>query len=236
MGTAEGMHGHIIVSGEDALATTIVEELQNAGASIVKLCDRKLAAAGIGQAVAVVCAGDDDATNLEIALLARQANPNVRVVARVANDVLRAAMAADNGPSAILDVADLAAPAIVEACLAHTAHPFEAAGIKFVVWGADSPRDTTLRELYGDLAPVAVIGGQTSSTADEVVVCPGRDLHVHAGDWTAVIGTAEELAARAIKVARPTPTPAPQRWLRRMLDAARTVRDDVNPAFFPLRA
>ena len=49
------------------------------------------------------------------------------MVARLANDVLREAVAADNGPGAILDVAELAAPAIVEACLVHTTHPFEAA-------------------------------------------------------------------------------------------------------------
>ncbi len=71
-------------------------------------------------------------------------------------------MAADNGPGAILDVADLAAPSVVEACLAHTVHPFEAAGIEFVVSGAEAPRDATLREIYGDLAPVAVIHGENS--------------------------------------------------------------------------
>ncbi|EUA29916.1 trkA-N domain protein [Mycobacterium xenopi 4042] len=155
------MHRHVIVSGEDALATTIVEELKTAGVSVAKLTTgehfdtnvkAELASAGIAQAVAVVCAGDDDAGNLEIALLARKANPDVRVVARLANDVLREAVAADNGPGAILNVADLAAPAIVEACLAYTTHPFEAAGINFVVWGTAAPRDATLREIYGDLA------------------------------------------------------------------------------------
>src|SRR5690349_11125133 len=111
------MRNHIIVSGDDALATTIVEELNNAGVHVVKLVDAEvadtkddLAEAGIAHATAVICAGDDDATNLEIALLARKANPGVRVVARLANDVLRTAMAADKRPGAILDVADLTAP------------------------------------------------------------------------------------------------------------------------------
>ena len=84
------------------------------------------------------------------------------MVARLANDVLRGAVAADNGPGAILDVADLAAPSVVEACLAHTAHPLEAAGIEFVVSGTEAPRAATLREIYGDLAPVAVIRGENS--------------------------------------------------------------------------
>jgi Trk K+ transport system NAD-binding subunit len=226
------MHGHIIVSGDDALATTIVAELNSAGAHIIKLTTAaELTDAGVDRALAVVCAGGDDATNLEIALLARKANPDVRVVARLANDVLRTAMATDKRPGAILDVADLAAPSVVEACLAHTAHPFEAAGIEFVVSGAEAPRDATLREIYGDLAPVAVIQGKNSSAPGEVVPCPGRDLLVHAGDWTAMIGTADELGARGIKVPRPTATRSPRPRLRRVLDAARGLRDDVNPMF-----
>ena len=162
--------------------------------------------------------------------------PTVRVVARLANDVLREAVADDNGPGAILDVADLAAPSVVEACLAHTTHPFEAAGIEFVVSGAETPYDATLREIYGDLAPVAVIHGKNSPTPGEVVPCPGRDLRVHAGDWTSMIGTTDELAARGIKVPRPTATRSDQPWVRRIFDAARALRDDVNPMFFPALA
>jgi Trk K+ transport system NAD-binding subunit len=228
------MRSHIIVSGDDALATTIVEELNNAGVHIVKLTSpTELATAGIARARAVICAGDDDAINLEIALLARKANPDVRVVARLANDVLRTAMAGDKRPGAILDVADLAAPSVVEACLAHTVHPFEAAGIKFVVSGAEAPRDATLREIYGDLAPVAVIHGENCATPGELLEpCPGRDLPVHAGDWTAMIGTTDELAARGIKAPRPTARRSRPPRLRRALDAARALRDDVNPMLF----
>ncbi|OBA63362.1 potassium transporter TrkA [Mycobacterium sp. 1100029.7] len=232
------MHGHIIVSGEDALATTIAEELETAGATVVKLVDDNaadtkddLVDAGIARAAAVVCAGDDDAINLEIALLARKANPKVRVVARLANDVLREAVADDNGPGAILDVAELAAPSVVEAALARTAHPFEAAGIKFLVSGAAAPYDATLREIYADLAPVAVIHGKNSPTPGVLDICPGRDLPVHAGDWAAMIGTAEELAARGIRAPRPSTTHARQRRLRRAVDAARGLRNDVNPMF-----
>ncbi|OBI13476.1 NAD-binding protein [Mycobacterium sp. E2497] len=226
------MRGHIIVSGDDALATTIVEELNTAGMHIVKVRTAgELETVGVTRALAVICVGDDDATNLEIALLARKANPGVRVVARLANDVLRTAMAADKRPGAILDVADLAAPSVVEACLAHTVHPFEAAGIEFVVSGAEAPYSATLREIYGDLAPVAVIHGENCATPGEVVSCPGRDLPIHAGDWTAMIGTADELAARGIRVPRPTVTRYRLTRLRRALDGARALRDDVNPMF-----
>ncbi|ORA20909.1 potassium channel family protein [Mycobacterium arosiense] len=224
---------HIIVSGDDALATTIAEELNRAGATIVKLHSEQLAAADLARAHAIVCAGDDDAKNLEIALLARKTNPRVRVVARLGNDVLRAAVAADNGPGAILDVADLAAPSVVEACLASSTHPVEAAGIKFLVSGAEAPRDATLREIYGDLAPVAVIHGENAARSDGVVPCPGRDHKVRKGDWTAMIGSADELAARGIKTPRPAATRSRQSWMRRVSDAARAMRDDVNPMLFP---
>lgn len=223
---------HIIVSGDDALANTIVEELNSAGVHIVKLAADKLKDAELSQAIAVICAGDDDARNLEIALLARKADPHVRVVARLANDVLREAMTAANEPGAILDVADLAAPSVVEACLARTAHPFEVAGMKFVVWRSEAPREATLREIYGDLAPVAVVRGKDSSNPGELVACPGRDLRVHAGDQTAMIGTADELAVRGIKVPRPTATRFRLLWLRQLSDAVRTFRNDVNPMFY----
>ena len=226
--------GHIIVCGDDSLATTIVDELNNAGARIVQIATAaEVAGAGVDRALAIISVGPDDAINLEIALLARRLNPKVRVVTRLANDVLRGAVAADNGPGAILDVADLAAPSVVEALLARRAHPFEAAGIEFVVSGAEAPCDATLREIYGDLAPVAVIHGKNSPTPGEVVTCPGRDLRVFAGDWTSMIGAKEELSARGIKVPRRTATRAHRSWRRRVFDAARALRDEVNPMLFP---
>jgi Trk K+ transport system NAD-binding subunit len=228
------MLGHIIVCGDDALPMRIIEELNNAGTRVTALQDPDgLTAAGIADADAVICADDDDALNLQIALLARQANPDVRVVARLANGVLRDAMAQDNGPGAVLDVADLAAASVVEACLARTTHTISVAGIDFVISGADAPRDATLRELFGDLAPVAVIHDETSDTASEVVACPGRDHKVRAGDWTAVIGTAAELAEQGITLPRPLAHTRVRRPpLRRLIDAVRMVREDINPMFY----
>src|SRR3981189_2886182 len=192
------MGGHIIVCGDDPLGMRIVEELNTTGTTVVTLQPPAgRAAAGVADAQAVICADDDDGLNLEIALLARQANPNVRVVARLGNSVLREAMAQDNGPGAILDVADLAASSVVEACLARTTHTISVARSELLISGADAPRDGTLREIYGDLAPAAVIRGENSDTPGEVVACPGRDYRVRAGDWTAMMGTPDELAEEA---------------------------------------
>src|SRR5271165_5913053 len=226
----EIMHREIIVCGDDPLAKTIAEELRGVGARIIRITSAAdLLGAGVHRARAVVCAGPNDAVNLEIALLARRFSPNVRVVARLADNVLRDAVAAVSGPGAILNVADLAAPSVIEAVLSRNAHQFEAAGMEFVVWGAEAPRDGTLREIYADLAPVAVIHGKNSPVPGEVVPCPGRDLRVYAGDWTSMIGLKDELAARGITVPRRTATRSRHSRLRRGIDAARAMRDDVNP-------
>jgi Trk K+ transport system NAD-binding subunit len=230
----EMLHREIIVCGDDALSKTIAEELRGAGARIIQITTAgDLLGAGVHRARAVVCAGPNDAINLEIALLARQHSPNVRVVARLANDVLREAVTAVNGPGAILDVADLAAPSLVEAVLSRNTHQFDTAGIEFVVWGSEAPYDATLREIYADLAPVAVVHGKNSPSPGEVAPCPGRDLKVYTGDWTSMIGVKDELEARGIKVPPRTATRARNSRVRRAIDAARAMRDDVNPMLFP---
>src|SRR6201997_723944 len=232
--TREIMHREIIVSGDDALSKTIAEELRGAGARIIQITTAAdLLGAGVHRARAVVCAGPSDAVNLEIALLARQYSPNVRVVARLANDVLREAVAAVSGPGAILDVAELAAPSVIEAVLSRNAHQFHTAGMEFVVWGAEAPYDGTLREIYADLAPVAVVHGKNSPDPGEVVPCPGRDLRVYAGDWTSMIGVKDELEARGITVPPRTATRSGNSRVRRAIDATRAMRDDVNPLLFP---
>ena len=228
------MHGHTIVCGADGLAMRIAEELRSAGTTVVPLhAAADLAGVDVATATAVVCAGPDDAANLEVALLARQLNPAVRVVARLGNSVLREAVALGNGPGAVLDVADLAAPSVVEACLARTTHSISVAGVEFVVSGTDATRNATLREVYGDLAPVAIVHGENSLTPGEVVACPGRDERVRVGDWTAMIGTADELTAQGITVARPTaPRRAARSPLSRVLNGLGALRADINPNFY----
>ena len=234
--TGDGLqfHREIIVCGEDALSKTIAEELRGAGARIIRINNAAdLPGAGVHRARAVVCAGPNDEMNLEIALLARQYSPNIRVVARLANDVLREAVAAVNGPGAILDVAELAAPSIVEAVLSRNTHQFETAGVEFAVWGSEAPHDGTLREIYADLAPVAVVHGVNSPVPGEVVPCPGRDQKVYAGDWTSMIGVTDELEARGIGLHTQTATRSRRSRSRRVFDAGRAMVDDVNPLLYP---
>ena len=73
------MPGQTIVGGDDPRGLRIIEELQGAGTEVVVVASAmELAAAGLQDATAVICADDDDDLNLEIALLARQLNPTVR--------------------------------------------------------------------------------------------------------------------------------------------------------------
>lgn len=169
MSSEVGFMGDIIVSGDDVLAATIATELNRAGATVVKLPSEELTGADLTLASAIVCAGRDDAKNLENALLARKTNPNVRVVARLGNDVLRGAVAADNGPGAIR--CRRPRGAVGRRGVPGEQHPpGRGRRHRFRRIGAEAPRDATLREIYGDLAPVAVIHGQDAATQGEVVL------------------------------------------------------------------
>ena len=228
------MRGHIIVCGEDALATRIIDELTAAELTVVPLhAPDQLRAAGVETAAAVIAAAHDDAVNLEVALLARRISPQARVVARLANTVLRQAMS-DGDEATVLDVAELAAPSVVEALLSRNTHSIEVGGEHFVVADAAAPRDGTLRQIYGRLAPVAVVRGADSPNPGELIACPPLDLPVREGDATYMIGRADDLAAHGFQPFGPEPDTMRHRSLPgRMVDSVRAFADDVNPAFYP---
>lgn len=227
------MRDHIIVCGEDALARRIIDELNDDELSVVRLgSPGALESAGIGTAHAVIAASADDSVNLEVALLARQANPAVRVVARLSNSVLHQAMNDGIGPGAVLDVADLAAPSVVEALLGRTAHTITAGGIDFVVSSDTSTRSGTLREIYGRLAPVAVIRGGNAPNPGEVLACPRLDDAVYPGDCTTIMGRAEELRANGLRFGGDATSPMHRSAPVRAFDGARAFHEDVNHAFY----
>jgi Trk K+ transport system NAD-binding subunit len=227
------MRDHIIVCGDDALAMRIIDELGDDELSVVLLqSPTALEAAGVGSAHAVIAASADDSVNLEVALLARQANPAVRVVARLSNRVLHQAMQDSIAPGVVLDVADLAAPSVVEALLGRTAHTITAGGVEFVVATDTAARTGTLRELYGRLSPVAVIRGENASAPGEVIACPRLDDEVYQGDFTTVMGRAEELSAQGLHVGGEVTGPEHRSAPVRAFDGARAFHEDVNPMFY----
>ena len=226
------MPGHIIVCGEDALAIRIINELGDADIRTLQ-SPTGLADAEIHSARAIICASAEDSLNLEMALLARRANADVRVVARIGNPVLRQALNGDDGPGAILDVADLAAPSVLEALLGRTAHTIRVAAVDFVVSTAGAPVAGTLREIYGRLAPVAIVRGPNSTEAGEVLACPALDTHVEEGDLVTMIGSPGELAEHGMSVvAAAEATPLRPHKRVGFLDSVRAFHHDLNPMFY----
>jgi Trk K+ transport system NAD-binding subunit len=109
---------------------------------------------------------------------------------QLANAAVGAAVTQVTGPGTVLDVAALAAPSIVEACLGSDSYQIELAGARFETAEVEVERYASLRALFGALAPVAVVPADGSTT----VACPGRDHMVSAGDHVTVLGTPDELA------------------------------------------
>jgi len=161
-----------------------------------------LDAAGLDRASAVICVPDDDLQAMQTALLIRRHRPHVRLVVRMGNSAVGRALAEVTGADSVLDVAALAAPTVVQACQGQRPRPIELAGETFYATELAAPADATLRELYGELAPLAVSG-----PAGGTVVCPGRDTPVHAGDRVTAVGTRRQFADRGVPVGADEPAP-----------------------------
>jgi Trk K+ transport system NAD-binding subunit len=209
-------HGHVIVCGLQGVGLRIVEQLTLSGVPAVVVDDdpdppltriikdwgvplvagptraeETLMSAGLAGAIAVICAQDDDLRTLETALLTRRLRGDVRVVAQLTNPAVGRAV--KEVGVAVLDVAGLSAPSVLEACLREGVQELSLSGMRFLAARTIAPRSGTLRELYGALAPVAVL-----PPAGEAQICPGRDTRVQAGDEVTLIGTPAELAAASV--------------------------------------
>lgn len=148
-----------------------------------------LTRAGLAGATAVICAHQDDVYTLGTALLTRRLREDVRVVVQLGNPAVGRALA-QVGVS-VLDVAGLSAPSVVELCLRSSTREIVLSGERFIAARTTAPRSASLRELYGALAPVAVV----SAAGGDVVICPGRDVQVAAGDEVTLVGTPDGLRA-----------------------------------------
>ena len=225
---------HVVVCGLDGVGLRVVEQLRLSGEQVVVVGDapdpRRLAIvtelgaahlaadprrttalenANVAAATALVCAAGSDLDNLEIALLARRLYPQLRVIVELGNASLGRALARVTGPNSILDPAALAAPTLAESCLDLHARPLQIDDEAFELRELTAPRDSTLRQLFGDLAPIAVVPADPTL---EMQVCPGRDLPVSAGDRVFVIGTPDDLAGRGVvEMTRPARRRTPLR-------------------------
>jgi Trk K+ transport system NAD-binding subunit len=209
--------GHVIVCGLHSVGLRIVEQLNLSGVPAVVVDDqpdpalaRQLAGwgvphlpassrtaamlmeAGLAGAAAVICVLEDDLQTLETALLTRELRADVRIVVQLANPAVGRALSQID--VAVLDVASLSAPAIAEACLQSGLQEILLDGERFVAARTVAPRTATLRDLYGALAPIAVL----PASGDDTVICPGRDHLVSQGDRVIVFCAPDELRAAGI--------------------------------------
>lgn len=144
--------------------------------------------AGITRACAAVCVESDDLQTVAAALLIRELRPELRVVVQLRNAAIGNALVGLG--VLVLDVARLTAPSVVEACLRLDSASLPLGRSEFVLARAEASKDATLRELYGDLAPIAAV-----SADGAVTVAPGRDVAVSEGDSVLVLGTSEQMSA-----------------------------------------
>ena len=213
-------HGHVIVCGLHGVGLLIVEELSLSGVPAVVVDDDPdprlartlhgwgvphvagsplsadpLTRAGLAGAAAVICALEDDLHTLEAALLTRELRAGVRVIVQLGNPAVGRALQGID--ISVLDVAGLSAPSIAQACL-QAPQEIRLAGQLFCAGQASAPRAATLRELYGVLTPVAVLPRDAGDGDGDVVICPGRDQPVAAGDDVTLLGTPGELQAAGV--------------------------------------
>ena len=210
--------GHVVVCGVDDTALRTIEQLLAAGADVVvvdavaeagavaeRLLEQwdvplvrgrlreALAEARLPEAAAVVCLAADDLAALEAALLVRRLRPEVRLVVRMANPQVGHALAEVVGEGCVLDVAALAAPSVVEICLGRRVHELTVAGREFLVADLVVDGAATVRELYGELAPLVIAAGEAPP-----VVCPSRDVPVRPGDRVTAVGTLAQFAHQGV--------------------------------------
>ena len=152
-----------------------------------------LTEAGLERAAAVICVETNELVTLEIAMRVKEARPDVRLVVQLANPAVGQALERVSGAGSVLDVAALAAPSFVEACLRQPTHDIELAGERFtvveVVVDENKDRQSTFRGRFGNLVPVAVV----PADGGEMACCPGRDQRVSAGDHVTLLGTPGDL-------------------------------------------
>jgi Trk K+ transport system NAD-binding subunit len=222
---------HVIVCGLGGLGLRVVELLHLAGVAVVVVDDdpdprlmgvvtgwgvphvpgnvrlgNALWDAGLAGAQAVICVERTDLLSLETALLVRQMRPEVRIVLELANPAVGQAVDQVITPGRVLDVATLAAPSMVESCMRRSSHEFLLGGERFVtaevVAEPEAGKDkVTIRHLHGDLVPIAVVLAE----GGDLIVCPGRDHRVGAGDRITLLGTPADMVLGAVKATAKRP-------------------------------
>ena len=251
-----GLRDHVIVCGLQGVGLRIVEQFHLSGTPVIVVDDDAdtrfariledwgvrhirrsaylgdaLLEADLAHALAVVCVEVNEIHTLETALRIRETRPDVRLVVQLANPSVARALERVSGRGSVLDVATLAGPSFVEACLGRNAHAIELGGVRFAVVQVEVTESETahptFRGHFGNLAPVAIM----PSDGNEMAQCPGRDHRLVAGDRVAVLGTEEDLQLGGIDPSQITRSPLRTVALtRRLARQASVVMEEGNKA------
>ncbi len=223
--TAESV-GHVIVAGLGGLGVRLAEQLRDSGVTVVGVDDRLTAAnrrrlersgvrvlvesphaaevlrdAGIATAHAVVLCHETDLANLETALVAADVAAGVRLVVSVNNAQLGDQLADAFEQVRVLNLAELAGPSFVEACVrSDVTHAFtmgtRADAEVFAVIEEEITGREAFRTRYGDLTPILL----RRAGSRDAEVCPPRDTPLRPGDRLTVIGRLAEFDDRGMTV------------------------------------
>lgn len=169
-------------------------------------------AAGIARAAVVLAVTDDDAVNLEIGLVAKEANADVRVVTRLFDHDLagRVERRLKLGPTR--SVSMLAAPAFAAAALGRRKEFIFPIGrrvllfTEVVVQPASQAPGTTVADLHqeGSLKVLAIAAGEATPGETARWNWDPDSATVRAGDRLAVVATRAGLARLLLAVKLPT--------------------------------
>ena len=168
-----------------------------------------------------------DLVNLEIALLARRLRPELRVVVQLGNEAVgRARRAGDRPGERARRRVDRGARPSPRPAWTCTAGPSRSAASPSSCARWPRRRAGTLRQLFGDLAPIAVVPADGSRDARVPRPRPaGR-----AGDRVVVISTAADLRDRQLLARRRTRRRAPSRPPRGAAAPLRPRRSSRRPS------
>jgi voltage-gated potassium channel len=216
---------HVIVCGLGKLGYRVVLQLLKFGQSVVAieqdvskpfithirdldvpviLGDARLrdalVKAEIDHAAAVVCCTDNDLTNLDIALDAREMNPRVKVVVRMFDEDLAKKIERGFGIHTVFSTSGLAAPAFAAAATrAHIDYSFYVGdtllNVSQIVVTADSPMVGKTIEDIERANDLTIVMQQT---ATEMHMHPHSDVVIHAGDLLVVFASLETLGQLGI--------------------------------------
>lgn len=232
--------GHIIVASLRGIGLRIVEQLVGMGKQVVVIDENAddrsirtirswrvpyiygnarrretLAEAGIVGASALISLDNNDLLSLELALLAKNLRPRLRVIVRMSNTPVGRAVEEVTGHGTVLDSAALAAPAFVDALLRRRDRAVVLSGVEFRIVELVARSEGSIRAVFGELTPVAVL-----PTGKPPAICPGRDMQVHAGDHVIVVATPAEFRTAGVGIGPKRPDPTAPGFSKQVRDEA----------------